>query len=57
MSRYIYDERVDAFVTPEEYYRDDTPYDDENDDCDFNFVGIFADEEEDELRDLFSWDY
>lgn len=54
MARFIYDERVDAFVTPEEYYRDDTPYEDEEA---FVFIGCFADEEDDEWREMFGWDY
>ena len=54
MARFIYDERVDAFVTPEEYYRDDTPYEDEEA---FVFIGCFAEEEDDEWREMFGWDY
>lgn len=58
MSRFIYDGRLDAFVTPEEYYRDDTPYDYDNevDECGFAYYPS-VEEDEDELRDLFSWDY
>lgn len=59
MAKFIYDERTDTFVTPEEYYHDDTPYDYEEDNCGFVFVGIFSDdsEETDELRAMYGWDY
>ena len=54
MSRFIYDERVDGFVTPEQYYHDDEVEVDEN----FDWVfGLDSEEEDEDCSDSYYKDF